>query len=185
MNFAPLSVIQTFSVPIIPDSILDPNETVVLSLTKATSATVNDIYNSAMLRIIDDDCVDDGYEPDDVPGDADNHAIGTQQVHNFCTDTVDWVYFMAGTFDTYTITTSSDGAETHPALAVFDNDGQTMLTSTTVYTGNKNTLVWRSPVGGKYYVRATNELPSGIYYSLSITMLPAPTNYLPIVMRDF
>ncbi len=187
LNFAPLSITQTFSVSIISD--LDTgegNETVVLSLTKATSATIGNT-NPALLWIIDDDCQDDSYEPDDIFEQAHNYVIGTlQQRHNFCTDTSDWVKFTAGVFGSYKITTTSEGDENpHPALAIFDTDGQTMLTSTSAYTGNTNTIVWKAPTSGDYYVHVTNdELSSDVGYGLRIILTTHPSFYLPLVIRE-
>jgi uncharacterized repeat protein (TIGR01451 family) len=55
LHFPPLSTTQTFTVAVIDDLIDEPDETVVLTLTGATSATVGTDRNPAALIILDDD----------------------------------------------------------------------------------------------------------------------------------
>ncbi|MCP4544579.1 MAG: DUF11 domain-containing protein [Chloroflexi bacterium] len=55
LNLEPFSTTQTFTVPITPDPINEPDETVVLILTGASNATVGTAHNPVILTIVDDD----------------------------------------------------------------------------------------------------------------------------------
>jgi len=55
LDFPPLALTRTFTVPIIPDLSNEPDETVVLSLTGATNAAVGTANNPATLTILDDE----------------------------------------------------------------------------------------------------------------------------------
>src|SRR5207244_3295812 len=54
LNFAPGQTTKTFNVPIINDSALEPNETVTLTLSNPSNATLG-APNPATLIIVDDD----------------------------------------------------------------------------------------------------------------------------------
>jgi uncharacterized repeat protein (TIGR01451 family) len=100
LDFPPLSTAQTFSVSIISDPIAEPDETVVLSLTGATNATVSTIYNPATLTILDDD------GPAVIQGTvfADMNGNGVQDAGETGIPTA-----MITLDETFTTTTASDG----------------------------------------------------------------------------
>jgi uncharacterized repeat protein (TIGR01451 family) len=134
----------------------------------------------------------DGYEEDDEPGQANTILFGyaNRQTHNFYADTTDWVSFTARAGYVYTVTTSSWGQRADTELALFAQNGLTMLESNDDCSGAtdfSSCIVWEAPEDGTYYVQIVNRSRHvGCYtdYDVWVEFREEFQIYLPLVLRD-
>jgi len=135
-------------------------------------------------------CPADSYEEDDVYTQAAILAIGGDQAHDFCDDAVDWLKISVESGRSYTITTSSWGQRADTYLALFDEDGSTLITSNDDYedgSGYSSQIVWKASSTGDYYLRTTNRADlSGVDtdYDITIILKPEYKVFVPIILKN-
>lgn len=110
----------------------------------------------------------DIYEPDDAPTTASAITTdGVPQTHTFNRDgDEDWVSFPVIAPYTYTVTTSSWGANNDPYLYLYDPSGEGIVT-------HGAQLAWAADQSGTYYIRALHRNQQGGCegYSYDLTIL--------------
>jgi len=137
-------------------------------------------------------CAGDACEEDDSPATATTllPGLANKQTHNFCDDTVDWYIFQAGVSDVYTITTSAVGQRADTYLALYDQDGQTLLLGNDDLSGTtdfSSRLIWKAPADGSYYLRVSNRTgQSGCNtnYEVWMEIIDNTLIYVPLVLRE-
>jgi hypothetical protein len=101
------------------------------------------------MRVVEPACVPDGYDDDDVPGQAKPLAIGETQNRNFCEDGYDWAYVDLQAGLTYAF--EARGALGAAAwVQVYDTEGRNRLVP-----GEYGFAAFTAPASGRYFVLAT------------------------------
>lgn len=115
----------------------------------------------------------DAYENND--GSAENATLLTgAQLHNFDRmEDVDWVKFDAVAGRTYQIGTAGLGESADTYLYLYDQDGNTLISSNDDWGGSLASLIyWTAPANGVYYIRVRQWNPiqagCGTSYTLSV-----------------
>ena len=138
-------------------------------------------------------CSPDSYEEDDTYQQANPLQIGLtfRQEHNFCDDASDWLSLDVAAGNTYTITTSSWGLRADTYVALYDQDGVSMLAANDDREENEDLssdLVWKAPASGRYYLEVTNraaQTAGATEYDVWVVEETGPSMlYLPLVFRS-
>jgi hypothetical protein len=139
-------------------------------------------------------CTKDTYEEDDTFDLAKLITIGLEnkQAHNFCDDVTDWISITVEAGGIYTITTSATGYRADTYLALYDQDGVTLLAANNDYEGTtdfSSQLVWVAPGDGVYYLRITNQgnlnrCSTEYEVWVEAYVIPIKFIYLPLVMNN-
>jgi uncharacterized repeat protein (TIGR01451 family) len=147
------------------------HEVVETDLPGYTSTTPNDVsltasagiayeVNFGDVRLGTGSCPADVYEPDDTYLTASPLNPGPAVQHDFCGgDPADWHAITVERGYLYTFTTAATGARADTFLALFDQDGTTLLAANDDFAGTtafSSQIVWTAPASGTYYLRITN-----------------------------
>jgi hypothetical protein len=126
---------------------------------------------------IDEACLDDVFEEDDVQGDAGRFAVGAGTENRRHCDP-DWTGFAAVAGTTYVIETGNLVGQTDTIVELYDTDGATLLSTNDDYNGTlASHLEFLAPAAGTYYVRvgAFNDVYGGERgYTLDIRSAAEP-----------
>jgi Cys-rich repeat protein len=112
---------------------------------------------------IDEACLDDVFEDDDVQADAGRFAVGAGTENRRHCDP-DWTGFAAVAGTTYVIETANLVGQTDTILELYETDGATLISTNDDYNGTlASRLEFLAPAAGTYYVRvgAFNDVYGG------------------------
>ncbi|MGD8854940.1 MAG: SdrD B-like domain-containing protein, partial [Chloroflexota bacterium] len=132
-------------------------------------------------------CDPDQYEDDDVVGQAAVLPVGESQRHDFCDDAVDWTVFSAHYGFVYTIATSSFDWRVDTSIALFQEDGQTLIAANDDVIGNSDfssELTWVASRSGDFLIRTTNMASvTGRHtdYDIAVEVKPYYFVYVPVI----
>ena len=108
------------------------------------------------MLVVEPACAPDGYDDDDLPGQAKPLAVGETQNRNFCEDGYDWAYVDLQAGVTYSFETRGpfgSGAR----VQVYDTEGKNLLVAGEYVSNNAeySFAALTAPVSGRYFVLAT------------------------------
>jgi len=108
------------------------------------------------MAVVEPACTPDGYEDDDLPGQAKPLALGETQSRNFCEDGYDWASANLQAGITYAFETRGQFG-TGARLFIYDTEGQNVLVAGDNFSNNAeySFAAITAPASGRYFVLAT------------------------------
>lgn len=130
----------------------------------------------------------DSFEGDDTTAQAKPIQLGQPQTHTFDkVDDLDWVRFEATAGTTYILRTFALGTSADTQIALYSQDGTTLLASNDDYgDALASQIEWTAPASGSYYLQVRHWNPNaggcGTSYKLSVST-KIEQIFLPFVRR--